>query len=401
MTLVDQGLSSASNVLAVVLVANALDEAAFGRFALAYAVLVAALGVSRSWFGTRISLIGERHLVHREARDVLGSLLLLSPALSALVLVIGWALARHGSTGLIILVAVAAPVVCMQDALRFAAVAAGRPAVAVASDAAWTACLLALLPFAGDLTGPTVLALWLCAAVAALAVAVVGLRVRPDIGGGWAALRRRHRTGESMSFGTVVGQGASLVVTGVVAAVLSPAAVGSLRGASTIVGPLNVVMAFVNLALTPVLVRRGRSRDLWFCALVATLVVAVVTCWGAVVLVLPTGWGEALLGDSWAGARSVLPWMLLEYCAVGAATASTLGLKVRHEAGMLVRQKAVVAVVTVALGCGAALAVDDVRAVAAALAVAGGVSVALGWRHLRESVHRARRSGQPVESGTP
>ena len=60
LALVDQGFSSLSNVLAVFLVAQALGKDDFGRFSLAYAILVAVLGVSRSWFGTRLSLIGDR-----------------------------------------------------------------------------------------------------------------------------------------------------------------------------------------------------------------------------------------------------------------------------------------------------------------------------------------------------
>jgi O-antigen/teichoic acid export membrane protein len=215
-----------------------------------------------------------------------------------------------------------------------------------------------------------------------------------------------------MSFGALAGTAASLAVTGVVGAVLSPAAVGSLRGASTFIGPLNVMMAFVSLGMTPVLVRRARSRDLRFCLAVAGTVLSVVCAWAAVVLLLPDAWGRAVLGDSWAGARSVLPWTLLEYAALGVASASTLGLKVRQEARMLVRQKAVVSVLVAVLGCGAALLLHDVRAVSAGLAVAGLVSVTLGWRHLTESMRRSadgavdervseRPPDQPLVSGTP
>ena len=74
---------------------------------------------------------------------------------------------------------------------------------------------------------------------------------------------------------------------------------------------------------------------------------------------------------------------------------------------MLVRQKAVVAGFTIVLGCAAAVFLDDVRAVAGALAVAALVSVVLGWRHLLASLHKgqpqrlARSSAQPAESGTP
>ncbi len=399
LALVDQGLSSISNVLAVVLVAHALDREAFGRFALAYAVLVAVLGLSRSWFGTRISLITDRTQVRGAVAAVLGSLTIVALPIVAGVAGMSWLLAGGKLGALGVVVAVAAPVVCMQDALRFASVAGGRPGVAATSDAVWVVALLALLPVASGWSGELVMGLWLGAALVALLVATVGLRVLPDLPAGLRALRTRHATSESVSFGTLVSQGASLVVTGVVAAVIGPAAVGSLRGASTIMGPLNVVFAFVNLALTPMLVRRPRRADLRFCLLTGAGVLLTVTAWGSLILLIPASWGRALLDETWAGARAVLPFTVLEYMGIGIATASTLGLKVRHEAGMLMRQKAVVAVVTALLGVVAAVVLADVRAVAAALAVAGGVSVLLGWRHLAESTRS--RHAQPAESGTP
>ena len=69
------------------------------------------------------------------------------------------------------------------------------------------------------------------------------------------------------------------MVVGVAGVALGPAAVGSLRGASTMMGPLNVVFAYVNLALTPVLVRRGRRLDLRFCAVTGAAVLGVVAAW--------------------------------------------------------------------------------------------------------------------------
>lgn len=399
LALVDQGLSSLSNVLAVALVAHVLDPDAFGRFSLSYAVLVAVLGLSRSWFGTRVSLVAEPAEVRPAASVALGGLLILTPAIAGVVLGLGWVL-TGGQPGLLgVVVALAAPVVCMQDALRFAAVACGRPAVAFASDLVWLAGLLALIPLLRSASSSVVMILWLASAAVALVVAIVGLGVRPSLADGLADLRTRHRTGESISFGTVVTTGASLVVVGVAGAALGPAAVGSLRGASTVMGPLNVVFAYVNLALTPILVRRSRRLDLKFCRATGAGVLVSVAFWSLLVLVIPESWGHALLGQTWSGTRSVLPFTAAEYAGIGLATASTLGLKVRHEAGMLMQQKAIVALVTIALGCSAALLFDQVRAVSAGLAVAAAVSVALGWRHLIHSVNT--RVPQPAASGAP
>ena len=386
--LLDQVVSSASNLLAVLLVARALDADGFGRFALAYAIVVATLGVSRSWFGTRLSLLVDPTLVRAEVRSVTGALLLLAPVLVLVVIVPSWLLTAGADPVVLVAVSLAAPVVCLQDSLRFAAVSQGRPAVALWSDATWLVVLLALVPLAGRVPAGTVLLLWLAAATAALVVAAVGLRVRPDLRGATAYLRTRHPTSESLSYGTVVTQVAAVVVTSTVAVALGPAAAGALRGASTLMGPLNVLHAFTGIALTPALVRRPRAGDVRACAAVAGSLVVVVLVWGGLLLVLPDRWGELLLGDSWRGASRVLGLTVVEYCGVMVAVAAVLGLKVRHEAGMLVRQKTVVALLTVAGGCAAAVFGPDVRWVAGALAGAAAVSAVLGWRHLRESARR-------------
>lgn len=400
-TLVDQVVSSASNLLAVLLVARSLDADGFGRFALAYAIVVAGLGVSRSWFGTRLSLVDDPGAVAAEVRRATGALLVLAPALVLVVLVPSWLLTAGSDPVVLVAVSLAAPVVCLQDALRFGAVSQGRPAVALASDAVWLVVLLAALPLAGRAGAGAVLGLWLGAAVAALVVAAVALRVVPDLRGAGRYLRTRHPTSESLSYGTLVTLGAGLVVTSTVTVGLGPAAAGALRGASTLMGPLNVLHGFVNIALTPALVRRGRSGDVRSCAAVAGALVAVVAIWGTVLLLLPDDWGRVLLGDSWAGASTVLAFTVVEYVGVMAAVAAVLGLKVRHEAGMLVRQKTVVALLTVLGGCAAALLAPDVRWVAAALAAAAAVSAVLGWRHLRASARRAPLPAVEAEAPHP
>ena len=90
-----------------------------------------------------------------------------------------------------------------------------------------------------------------------------------------------------------------------------------------------------------------------------------------------------------------------EYVGVMLAVAAVLGLKVRHEAGMLVRQKTVVALLTVVGGCAAAVLGPDVRWVAAALAGAAAVSAVLGWRHLRASSRSTVARPGPVAAPRP
>lgn len=392
LALIDQGLSSLSNVAAVFLVARALDATDFGRFSLAYAVLILVLGLSRSYLGTRLSLAATVASARTFTAAVLGGLIVSSPVIALIVLAVGTVITGGASTNIVLVVAIAAPVVCLQDAVRFGAVACGRPGVAAISDSVWAAVVVGVLLSGEPLNGQVALVLWLGAAVAALVVGLTALQIMPKLRRGLQTLRQRHGIGESMAFGTAVGQATALAVSTVAAAVLGPAAAGALRGASTMMGPLNVIHAYVHLALTPALVRRERSRDVGYCVRAGGAIACVAALYAMAVLLIPDTVGELLLGQTWAGARTVLPFTSVEYLALGLATAAMLGLKVRGEAAVIVRQKAIVGLTTVVFGCGFALLFGDVRMVALGLAMAGVLSAALGWYHL------VRGDG---ESGTP
>jgi hypothetical protein len=385
LTLLDQGLSSLSNVLAVVLVARSLDTESFGLFSVAYGVLLFVLTLSRTFFGTQLSLARTPEEGRSLGGAVSGALMLLSPAIVVVVAGMGVVLTRAQWVSLVLVVAAATPVICLQDCLRFTAVTTDRPGAAVVSDGLWCGIILAAIVVGTVLDAAQVLGLWLGAAGAALVTLLALLRLRPRVMQGLALLRTRHHVGESLTVGVAASSGASLVVIALVANVLSPAAAGALRGASTLMGPLNALFAFIAIGLTPAVVRRPRRQDVRTAAAVAAGAVTTVAAWGLVLLALPADLGSAVLGDTWASARAVLPFTTLEYVALAAGAASTLGLKVRSEARALARQKLGYAVGIVIVGGATALAAQSVLPVAAALAVVAAAANAYGWVQLLRS----------------
>jgi len=377
--LVDQGMSSLSNVLAVIMVAQSLSAPAFGSFSVTYAVLILLLTLSRSYFGTQLTLTDSQAAAWERASSALGAVLLLAPVLVVATGGIGLLLSNQSDFAIAIAVAVAAPLVCLQDLLRFVAVAVGSPHVALASDTVWAAITGVAALGLIRLTAPQVMVVWLGAAAIALAVAAVLLRIKPDFVKGWRLLRERHPVGNSVTIGTVAVAGASLVIAAATAHFLGPTSAGSLRGASTAMGPLNVLLAFVTLNLTPTLLRRQRSQDLGFCVRVALLVSSAVALWSAALLLLPDAVGRAVLGDSWAGARSVLPWTCAEYLFLCVATPSMLWLRVRYAARQMLQRRLIYAALLVSLGTLAAILGASAQYVAAAIAGAALINATLGW----------------------
>ena len=400
--LVDQALSSVSNLLAVVLVARVLSPAEFGYFALGYAILTLTLGLSRAYFGSRISLAPDADSARRVTSALVAGMLVLSPVVVLVVLAVATAATGGRAPLIALVVALATPVVCIQDALRFGAIAGGRPYVALSSDALWIAVMAVpfVLPF--ELSAPGALTVWACAAVAALLVALVGFRERPVLRAGLAELRRREAVGSALTVGAVATTAATLLVLLVVSRALGPAAVGSLRGASTAMGPVNVLFAFTAVGLTPVLVQRARGGDRRFCAVVGSVTVGLVLLWGLVLLLVPERLGATAFGESWTGIRSVLAWTVGEYVWIAVGAAAVLGLKVQQRAGGLIATRIGTASLTVLVGTLAALVVGDVQAVAAAFALSAGVGAATAWWLLLRPAPRpvpvpAARAGGGVE----
>ncbi|WP_380156456.1 hypothetical protein [Kineococcus sp. R86509] len=382
--LLDQAASSASNVLALVLLARALDADTFGRFSLGYAVLVLVLSLTRAALGTRITLTPDHDQAHRVTAGVLGALTLLAVLTAAVVTGAGLLLTSGHDPALQLLVGLATPVVCAQDVLRFGAVAAGRPGVALISDLSWLALVGVALLLRTD--SRTTLLVWAGGAALALVVALLGLRTRPDVRAGRDLLvrlaRREDPLAASLAANSVIASLGLLAVLTVAAHLIDPAAAGSLRAAATAMGPVNVAFAYVSLSLAPTLVRRARDGDRRFCARAALVLGVGTALWGTCLLLLPDSWGRTAFGETWTGAATVLPLTVTEYVLTALGTAAVLGLKVREHAGDLLRQRVVATVLSVVAGSALAATTGDVRAVAAAVALAAGVQTGLGWHSL-------------------
>lgn len=359
-TLADQAIASAAGLLMVAAVAQRLTPDAFGGFAIAYAALVVVLACCRAWLGMPVAL--STALDAEERRRLLGgACLLVVAAAPAIVLGIGVALpgvlAIAGSPAdarTFLAVAVAAVLACVQDLTRYAAVASGRPARAVASDATRLVgvCLLLVVPAPLPLEG--VLVAWVGIAAASVAV---GLCLVPPLLSLWHARRLVATGGRARSGATVVAllaTGTVLALSALVAAGFGAAASGSLLGAGTLLGPVNLLLALLDLAVLGRLARVSPERRRGVLGVVLAAVWLAQLAWTLVLLVLPASIGAVVLGATWEGARAILPIVSVEYAVAAAIAVVSLELKVRDVGGAMVASR--LAACVVVLGGTAALA---------------------------------------------
>lgn len=327
----DQAVSSVTNFAILVLVARSASPVALGMFA------IFAAGYSTVTYINE-SLVSEPFVVQHTslAREVwrarvceaTGASVALGLLCSVLLAISAF---RVGGAlgGLLLLGAVCAPGLLVQDTIRFAFFAAGRQRSAFCNDLLWGALQLAgylivhatrtqsLVAVVATWTGAGAVAggvgLWQASAVPQLSKTRVWLRAHHDL---WRFILLERLTGQGAMYLSLVGIGAFAGLS----------AVAAVRAAQALFGPLYITLNAVRIVMLPSLVatpadsrRRRVQRTVLFTVLIAA------AC-GAVITLLPAQIGTALLGATWPLASPLLIFVSLSRITGGAAEAWRLGL---------------------------------------------------------------------------
>ena len=323
-SLIDQGLSAASNLLLSIIVARELDAGGFGAFAIAFLTFGLVIAVARATIGQplQITYSAAPQAEWREAvRSALAAAVVLGLAVGAVLVAVGLLLGG-GTGGALVAVGVCMPGLIAQDICRMAFFSSGRAKRAAFNDALWTllefAALAAMIWLGVREVAPFILA-WGGSATVAAVVGCFVLRTVPRFRGCLRWLfAQRSLTGYLLAE-NILGEGLTQVAILFVGVVGSSADVGSLRAGQVLLGPLNVLVTAIVVFGIPEIARGGdmsfrrRQRFCWALSGGVTVVCIIYSC---VVLLLPDGLGRQLFGDSWAGAQTVMLAMCVLYLAV-------------------------------------------------------------------------------------
>ncbi len=352
---VDQLLSSGSNFVALLLGARYLDVVEFGSYSLALVSYTLTLGVTRALCSEALLVRpGEGAEVRRNHADAAGAAVWVGLAAS-----VAFALAAlftSGATALCLFVlAVTMPGLLVQDTFRYAAFARGTPRSAVVSDATWFAGLVlgfGGLVMAGAASAPAMLLAWTLPGVLAGWRRVVHEGVMPRVGSGIAWITRNRDLSVRYVLDFITGAGAALVASYVLVVTADVTAVGSIRGAQTIFGPVNILLTGAYIVLVP----EGRraaarsARALTVACVAASVVFAAVAAGLLLVfLSLDGAQGRLLLGGTWDGARTVLVPVGLASVAGGSMAGAIAGLRSLAAARELLRVRLFTIPTTLAL----------------------------------------------------
>jgi hypothetical protein len=169
----------------------------------------------------------------------------------------------------------------------------------------------------------------------------------------------------------------------------SSLAVGALRGATTLFGPVGVLFNAVTgfgppqLAAVPGAARKARAA-----AMTGLALAALAACWALLLSLLPDAAGREVLGETWGHAAELLPATGTQYAAMALGTCGLLALRVLCPRATLGVQ-VVFSVLSVALLLGG-YALGGVTGAAWGLALGSAAKAAAAWARVTFEVRVSR-----------
>ncbi|MEV4195262.1 hypothetical protein [Streptomyces toxytricini] len=329
-SVLDQAASSATNILVVVLAARLSTAAGFADFSMVYVAFSVLLGLNMAYVGQSTVLEKDPERLGAVCRSALGFTAAAAAAAGAVLAATGALLPGDAGAAFLAL-GLVLPAVLLQDGLRYCFSALRTPERALAADALRLVCAVAalLVQPAGSAPGRLVL-VWGLSALPALALGL--LLLRPYVRGARADLRpylRRGHLGQRFAVEFAVGNGASQLAVLGLGVFATPLAVGALRGATTVFGPLNVLFNSANAFGPPVVGRASGKRGvIRITAAMGAALAVLGAAWGAALYALPDAVGRRLLGDTWQAASALLPATGAQYAVMGLGTCALLTLRV-------------------------------------------------------------------------
>jgi O-antigen/teichoic acid export membrane protein len=401
---VDQAVSSLTNFAVSIYVVRTLGAVQFGAFSLAYVTYAFALNASRG-LATDPLLVRfsdtDIPTWRRAVASCTGTATVVGLAAGICVLVVAAGLGGTTRAAFLAL-GLTLPGLMLQDSWRYSFFALGRGSQAFLNDMVWAATLLPalfLLQIAGLANVFWFVLAWGTAAAVAAAVGPLQARVVPKLSGTreWVS-RHRDLGPRYVAEGTSSSASAQLRSYGI-GLILGLAAVGYVQAAATLMGPVTILFLGMSLVTIPEaarVLRRSPRRLPLFCLLVSGGLAAAALAWGVVVLVaVPRGLGDWLLGPIW---RPTYPLVLPQTLFVigqGVCAGAVVGLHALGAARRSLRGAVLTAVAYVVCSLIGAVAGGALGTVYGG-AVAAWIAALLLWWQLRAAL---RESGKVHPSG--
>ena len=357
--LADQAVSSLTNAAMSIYVAREMGAVAFGAFSLAYVTYAFALNASRGLATDPLTVRFSGAVIpiwRRAVASSSGTALNVGFIIGACVLLAASILPGTTSFAFAAL-GVTLPGLLLQDSWRYAFFAIGRGRGAFLDNTVWAVTMvpaLLILQKTGHANVFTVVLAWGLAANVAAAVGPLQTRIIPRVFSGWPWVSRHRDLGPRYLVENTALSASSQLRGYGIGLMLGLAAVGHIAAAATLMGPFQAVVMGVSLVTVPeaarILRRSPRHLGL-FCVLVGAILAVAALVWGAtLIVVLPRGLGQWLLGPIW---RPTYPLVLpsaVATAAAGVVVGASAGLRALGASRRSLRAQVITSVLYLVLG---------------------------------------------------
>jgi O-antigen/teichoic acid export membrane protein len=387
--LADQSLSSFTNFTLGVLVARGVEPRDFGVFGILFATYLVVLSISQA-IATDPLVVrysATSNVAWRRGTGMaVGTALGVGSLAGCLSAAVGFGLGGLLGDGLIML-GVSLPGLMVQDAWRLTFFAKGHEVGAFLNDLVWTLAMFFAIGILVAADGASLNLYVLSWGGAGTVAAVFGwfetrVRPRPSLVRTWLHEHRDLIPRYLGEFAAVGGM--HHLTTYGLGAVIGLTAVGALRGAELLLGPINVFVTGVRLVAVPEGVRAlaASPARLWRISVLFSCAAAGASMsWGAVVFLIPTEVGRALLGSTWDAAHDVILPLTVSIAAIGVIAGASAGMRSLAAAKRSLRARMITAPVTVAAGIAGGV-LGGAAGAATGLAIASCGAAVYWWREL-------------------
>lgn len=334
--LVDQVLSSGSNLLLPLIGLARLNLADAGRLSLALSVVFLAIGVARGVVGESFVVYASREdaaLKSALHRRMLGLALVLGGAqgVALAAFVVGY---LHGGLLSSVFVGGMLAAVIVQDAARYAFFELSRPDRAAWNDLLWLVGFVVTAAVIRPASPVALLACWCGTGAFAGGVALLQLRVIPRPLQAVDLLRAHARTSWKIAVEFMVTSGVPQVLVGLVAISGALGASASYRLATTLLTPVGVVAGGICAGLQPIVLRSTTHREMRRLVFASWALPSVVLALCVAVIELsPTRLGVRWLGVAFPNARPLVVLLAIASLALNGCSAFGMELRARSLLG--------------------------------------------------------------------
>ncbi|MBY4207234.1 hypothetical protein HQO44_12240 [Rhodococcus fascians] len=386
-SVLDQGLASISNLLMSVAIASQVPLIEFGAFGLVFALFILVQGSARAFVGEALLIRNEvidGRVLSSEARAVASCAIVIGLTGSAVSVV-----ASIPATGVLsqalLALAVVFPFLIWQDLSRYISFSAARPRDALYADALWFGAqvltYIALLYEDVTTVVPYILFWGLSSVVSVLyQMRVVGSIPGFGLANSWVKIHKDlspRFLGEYLTLAAV--QQGTVFIVGAVAGL---SAVGGLRSAQVLLGPVNVISLGAAVVILPAIARIARSGNVGhlrkYAFVVSCSLSSVTLVYSLLLMLVPDKVGQSLLSDSWGSGQQIAPLLALSVLLNNVSYGATSAIRGMERAKQSLRMRLVTGPISIAaVATGAVL--DGAVGAVLGLAAASAIQVLLWW----------------------